>query len=132
MNAMEDAWIRAGRKLKREHDQKVDDPHRLAGCNWDGTVPEKGEPPSWFSDLDWAVYHAPGWEHWQAFRASLVGTPIPERLDQIWMWVHSHPTNLAETIRVVNLLRSLRGMDSKFPQIAQDRAEMNRRLSMLR
>lgn len=43
----------------------VNDPHRKAGCKYDGSL-------SWQSQVDWAVYHAPGWEAWQEKRAKMV------------------------------------------------------------
>ena len=102
-------------------EQVYGDPHR-GQCHWDGVAPETLRPGAWFSTLDWAVYHAPGWEAWQAFRGGLVGTPMTERHACIEAWTREHygnPTEwgLAELVRVTNLYRSLRGQFSAHPEL---------------
>ena len=44
-----------------------------------------------------AVYHAPGWEAWQAFRGGLVGTPMTERHARIEAWTREHYGNPTES-----------------------------------
>jgi len=102
------------------------DPHR-GGCNWH----RRDTPPedlSWFQLLDWAVYHAPGWREWQEFRRGLVGTPMDERAERIRLrWeLHQEPEFdlLAHTVRIVNLLRSLRGQFSADPRLRSLLAEV--------
>jgi len=76
------------------------DPHRRAGCRW-----VKGDN-TWLSQLDWAVYHAPGWERWQEFRKRLVGRSSADKLAKLRAW----PTNTPQDVlRVMNYCRSMRG-----------------------
>jgi hypothetical protein len=132
---------------------KQKDPHRRSGCWFEKnqfTVPVEGEAvtapdwhepqpvENWFGLLDWAVYHAPGWREWQAFRASLVGTPMKHRESQIRKWWERSHTSLGENpalaneVRVVNLLRSLRGQFRRHPELQALLQEANRELNVVR
>jgi hypothetical protein len=128
-----------------------EDPHRAAGCHWQccerNGVPHyrgfdfEGKAEyfvwelKWFELLDWAVYHAPGWESWQEFRKGLVGRPMEQRCAQIrayWEVVNAlHATApdqfraLADCVRVINLLRSLRGQFSAYPELREFLNEVN-------
>ena len=97
------------------------DPHR-SRCWWSPTN------SSWLSLLDWAVYHAPSWHTWQAFRASLVGTPMKDRLTLIRSWRADRNFEnwpFEDLIRVTNLLRSLRGQFTDYPELRQELETMN-------
>ena len=93
------------------------DPHR-GECHWDGST-------NWFSRLDYAVYHAPGWEEWQAFRQGLVGQPIEVRVERMNERFSQGGTDILEVIRLLNLTRSHRA----FHALSLDalRGELNRR-----
>ena len=97
------------------------DPHR--GRCW-----YREYDTQWLSELDWAVYHAPGWQEWQKFRGSLVGTPIDERLENVRVWLRTHGEGRVELVRTVNLLRSLRGYDSVSIELVALRAWINIKL----
>lgn len=96
------------------------DLHRTR-CHWDGNQDQSRS--GWFSLLDWAVYHAPGWEQWQEFRASLVGRPMEARAHWVWEWwwkttrTADPSQELADAVRCVNVLRSLRGQFSAHPEL---------------
>jgi hypothetical protein len=89
------------------------DPHRATGCHWSHEV---GIVGSWFSQLDWAVYHAEGWQQWQEFRSDLVGKPLEMKLRRLYQWNRSH-RGVQDLIRVMNYLRSLRGQWSALPNL---------------
>jgi len=101
------------------------DPHRKA-CRWNGQTDQSSAP--WPSLVDWAVYHAPGWEAWQRFRISLIGTSYSQRIAMLREWLQDSAVGperssgcwdipLADVARVVNVLRSLRGQFSAHPQL---------------
>lgn len=108
------------------------DPHR-GKCWWDGK--EDQTQSGWFSLLDWSVYHAPGWSLWQEFRASLVGQAMPLRAHRVSEWwseavspcagdgeqeCYCDPADqLADAVRCVNVLRSLRGQFSAHPELRE-------------
>jgi hypothetical protein len=82
----------------------------------------------WLSHLDWAVYHADGWETWQAFRLDLTRVPmIPVRIRRMEAWYDRDPT-YANVLRVLNLTRSMRGLWSRHPCIVDLNARMNNEL----
>src|SRR5687768_4349134 len=83
------------------------DPHRVS-CNY-----EEGHT-GWVSLRDYAVDHAPGWQHWQAFRESLVNKSVPTKLRLLREWPLTSKWNV---IRVLNYTRSLRGAWNTFPQV---------------
>jgi hypothetical protein len=89
------------------------DPHREAGCRWNGNDGLKG---SWFSILDWAVYHADGWQKWQAFRESMVRKSTTYKLERLYQWRRAH-TSVQDLIRVMNYLRSMRGVWHNYPNM---------------
>jgi hypothetical protein len=100
------------------------DPHRVAGCNFTGSLTD------WFSELDWAVYHAEGFEEWQEFRAGLVGTPIIARVEKLRARLPEEPAvqgtpEHAAIVRVLNYTRSLRGLWSKFPCVPELNVQAN-------
>jgi hypothetical protein len=101
------------------------DPHRAAGCRFN----EVSFSTSWFSQLDWAVYHAPGWQSWQTFRRTLVGRSIEEKYLCLRSWPTRTPQDL---IRVVNYLRALRGSWSAYPALGEYAAELNPRMEGVR
>jgi hypothetical protein len=95
----------------------VDDPHRgkCQVVEQFGHIPTvqdwRHNPPStwlWPALVDYAVYHAPGWEEWQKFRSNMVGTSIKEKLRRLKLWERDHAATLIETVRVLNYLRSSR------------------------
>ena len=95
----------------------VNDPHRKAGCKYDGSL-------SWQSQVDWAVYHAPGWEAWQEKRAKMVGTTNQEKLRVL----QAHPQeSRQDVIRVLNYCRSMRGQWSVEPGFKALAAKLNDR-----
>jgi len=106
------------------------DYHRAAGCKWDGKTPTANS--NWFSLLDWAVYHADGHGEWQAFRKDLVGSPIEQRASKAQGWLSKHGSDLANTVRVLNLMRSLRGQWSSNPSLPELAKKMNARLAQLK
>lgn len=86
----------------------VDDPHREAGCNW-----QRGNR-RWVSLLDYAVYHAPGWEAWQRYRKAMVGMKTDQKLKVLKQW----PLNSVwDLIRVLNYTRSLRALWGGHPSL---------------
>jgi len=101
------------------------DPHRAAGCRYSQETFFR----SWFSQLDWAVYHAPGWEAWQLFRRNLVGKSAEQKLRILEEWPTSSPQDL---IRVVNYLRAQRGSWSSYPELRAYAEELNPRLEAIR
>jgi hypothetical protein len=131
------------------------DPHRASGCWFEKQPSMIDTKPcaveNWFGLLDWAVYHAPGWEEWQEFRASLVGSPMEDRCGRIRSWYTLHQERnlrwfekglrtvqetqedrLALAVRVSNILRSLRGQFSRYPELRTLLDEANRELNNLR
>jgi len=116
----------------------LEDPHRAAGCALEGRIdPAKVvvRDLRWFELLDWAVYHAPGWESWQEFRRGLVGQPMAERCTHIrTYWEVANALHVvspdpdracADAVRVINLLRSLRGQMTEYPELRQFLKEIN-------
>jgi len=95
-----------------------------AGADW---KPYRG--CSWTSLLDWAVYHAPGWSEWQAWRGTLVGTPMKDRCSAIEQYWEMNLRDLQTCVRVANLLRSLRGQFTDYPELRLFLDEVNDRLS---
>lgn len=120
------------------------DPHR-GRCWWDGAADQRHA--NWLSLLDWSVYHAPGWELWQTFRESLKGQDMTLRANRISEWWREaisdrcphgrncecreveEPQELADAVRVVNVLRSLRGQFSAHPELRALLAKLNPELS---
>lgn len=104
------------------------DPHR-GKCWWDGKPPSN--ETKWLSLLDWSVYHAPGWEDWQAFRSSLIGQPMELRAKRVGQWwEEAHRENeLAEIVRCVNVLRSLRGQFKECHELRELLDKLNPELS---
>ena len=72
---------------------------------------------SWFSLLDWSVYHAPGAEEWQAFRRDQIGKPGSVKLQELHWWLDTHTSDrMAQLVRVTNLVRSNRGIWYQNPE----------------
>jgi hypothetical protein len=98
------------------------DPHREAGCQFvlGGT--------DWHSGVDWAVYHAPGFEAWQRFRKSLVGLRTSEKIRKLREW----PTQrIEDVIRVLNYTRALRADWSDHPSLVDYSRFLDRRCKQL-
>jgi hypothetical protein len=104
------------------------DPHRAAGCHWKG---EDGISGSWISQLDWAVYHAEGWQQWQRFRMGLVGIPVKEKLSKLYQWKRAH-TTVQDLIRVLNYLRSLRKEWRNLPNLKDWHGALHQQYNHLR
>ena len=62
------------------------------------------------------MYHAPGYQQWQKYRADLVGSDIGQRATKVASWNSTH-SGLANLVRCVNVLRSLRGSWSSHPEL---------------
>jgi hypothetical protein len=111
------------------------DPHRAAGCylrksdilsvSVDGKDAEYAlHELKWLEQLDWAVYHAPQWQMWQAFREALVLQQPVRRLNILDRW----PTDTAQDlIRVLNYTRSMRSFWKDFPGWEKLSAELHQR-----
>jgi len=100
------------------------DPHRSAGCKY------QPESDSWPSQVDWAVYHAPGFEAWQELRASMVGMETNEKLAKLRSWWTAHSSK-QDVIRILNYTRSLRGQWGAYPAIRQMNESFNRKWAEL-
>ena len=122
-----------GRRVERGDPHGVGDMNRSPVCRWDGNDPT-GRPMKWPSLLDWAVYHGPAWEQWQAFRRSLIGQAMPLRAHRVseW-WAETMEASdgtiatleLADAVRCVNVLRSLRGQFSEYPVLRETLDRLN-------
>lgn len=108
----------------------MEDQHRGA-CRWPGPETRIGAL-DWFGLLDWSVYHAPGWVEWQVFRMSLVGQPMPLRRRRIEEWWELSGKGLADAVRCVNVLRSLRGQFREYPELRELLDQLNPELDRLR
>ena|ERR1700712_2857983 len=119
------------------------DYHRAAGCAFEdpNDLPSHSHDGKgadlftwelkWLELLDWSVYHAPGYEEWQEFRKSLIGVEMHERWVRITEHWYASDNGLAETVRHVNLLRSLRGQFSTEPKFRVLLDQLNPRLKEL-
>ena len=97
----------------------AEDPHRGA-CRWDKKTPTAST--KWGSLLDWAVYHAPGWQDWQKYRADLTKVDMGKRAGRVSAWWSASGSQggarkLADAVRTVTVLRSLRGAWSSHPEM---------------
>lgn len=109
-------------------------PHR-GPCGWneDTNLQRLG----WFQLVDYAVYHAPGWKLWQSFRRSLIGQPMPRRVRRLEKWMDEareadDPTALlVDLVRVVNLLRSLRGRWKEEPALREMHDRLHPELTVM-
>ena len=117
-----------GRMVERGDPHGIGDRNRAPECRWTQELEPRLD--KWTSLLDWAVYHAPGWEEWQVFRRSLIGQPMALRAWRVAEWWHTSPkgdpeTELANAVRTVNVLRSLRGQFSANPELPELLARLN-------
>lgn len=92
---------------------------------------------SWPALLDWAVYHAPGWEEWQHFRKEMEGLWSTVNVYFVlssWLEERSpagtHSAQLEDLVRTVNLSRALRGLQSRQEEIVIFREEYTPTLRM--
>ena len=92
----------------RDKDRSAD-PHRKV-CRY-----REGDT-SWTSNVDYAVYHAPGWEDWQDFRLTLKGMPPDAKAKLLMRWYNENPDR-SNLYRVLNYARSQRATWSTTPSM---------------
>ena len=120
-----------GRMVERGDPHGIGDKNRAPECRWTQELEPRLD--KWTSLLDWAVYHGPYWTEWQDFRRSLIGQPMALRATRVLQWWEDHTpgtpeTELADAVRCVNVLRSLRGQFSANPELPATLAQLNPKL----
>lgn len=93
----------------RDRDRNAD-PHRKV-CRY-----QKGST-TWASSVDYAVYHADGWEAWQDFRLSLRGMSPADKVKRLRWWLRTHDSEW-DIYRVLNYARSQRATWKSTPEMA--------------
>ena len=88
----------------------------------------------WHAVLDWAAYHAPGADVWQAWRKQHAGRW--KTLDvqaELRGWLASQPEEhrLQDLVRTVNIARSLRGIQREHPEVVAFREEFTKEMNTL-
>jgi hypothetical protein len=100
-------------------ERRVTRPHRESCVFTDGRI------TSWPTLVDYACYHAHGWESWQRYYADLRYLEPTKRLEALKRW----PSRTAiDAVRLYWATRTMRGMWHRYPSIVDYSRWLQRRL----